>query len=248
MIFGLFKKGSTRKKPERKDVKEVRIKPDECKCPYCLVSIKPAPKRKKMCSNCEELIYPRKHYKTKQYIYLKEIDLKKYEKEKNDYYKAKALLRSIVGQLGLNKSKVDNLIENREKELTKKFGKKASYGDAVWSYANELVAKKGSGNYADTLQFSMALYLQQIGKKSDHIRTNIHLNDLKRYKKSNVVKRVEIITAKELSCDNCRKLEGTKITVEDAIKNSPLPCKDCTHNAEEGGEGWCRCVYTPLLD
>ncbi len=63
------------------------------------------------------------------------------------------------------------------------------------------------------------------------------------YKKSGVVKYVEILSAGESSCDACLALDNKKLLVEDELRNPTLPVKNCT-----GGYGYCRCTYIPVIE
>lgn len=68
--------------------------------------------------------------------------------------------------------------------------------------------------------------------------------DLKSYKESGgVVIAVEILAAGENVCDACRPWNGKKIPLNVALKNPPLPIKNC-HNEVYG---YCRCAYVPVV-
>jgi hypothetical protein len=62
------------------------------------------------------------------------------------------------------------------------------------------------------------------------------------YKKSGVVKYVEIISAGETSCQACKRLNGKRFRLKDELHNPTLPVKNCT-----GGYGYCRCCYVPVV-
>jgi len=97
------------------------------------------------------------------------------------------------------------------------------------------------------IYYKMADFLESEGKNADHLKQlgyqmslKAHLKELKRYKKSGVVTKVEIHTV-DTSCDVCKKLDGKVILIDDAISNSPLPVKECNHR-----HGFCRCIYLPV--
>lgn len=48
-------------------------------------------------------------------------------------------------------------------------------------------------------------------------------------------------------CPACSRLDGQRMTLEDAIRLQPLPCSDCTNPSASGRSGWCRCLYLPDL-
>lgn len=71
---------------------------------------------------------------------------------------------------------------------------------------------------------------------------------LRRYQKSGT-KRVRISLAGD-SCSACREQSGKVYLIEDALKDMPIPCKNCTFDlhGEHASIGWCRCVYIVELD
>jgi hypothetical protein len=68
------------------------------------------------------------------------------------------------------------------------------------------------------------------------------VEDLMDYMKSGVVQHVEILAVMdERTCENCKKWNGKKIPLDQAIKESVLPIRNCTGS-------WCRCSYAPVVD
>ena len=72
---------------------------------------------------------------------------------------------------------------------------------------------------------------------------------LRRYQKGGV-KQVRISSAGDASCPACREQSGKVYLIEDALEKMPIPCKDCTFDlhGEHASVGWCRCVYTPIIE
>ena len=61
--------------------------------------------------------------------------------------------------------------------------------------------------------------------------------------------RLEVITAREASCPECRALEGLLFTFDEAQSVMPLPVAGCTNEKIEGrARGWCRCEYGLSFD
>ncbi len=55
---------------------------------------------------------------------------------------------------------------------------------------------------------------------------------------------VIILTAKDKSCPACQKLEGMRLSVEEALKKKLLPCLKCGYKKDEKHTvGMCRCMY-----
>ena len=55
--------------------------------------------------------------------------------------------------------------------------------------------------------------------------------------------KVEIVAAGDISCDACHRASGQQFTLNEALKQSPLPVKGCTHDQEGRPVGWCRCCF-----
>ncbi len=84
--------------------------------------------------------------------------------------------------------------------------------------------------------------LELYKKKGDFIKPlqKHHIQDLKRYQSSGVVKMVEFLSAPD-SCDKCKSLHGKRISIKDALRVKALPIEDCDR-------GYCRCVFIPVVD
>jgi hypothetical protein len=53
---------------------------------------------------------------------------------------------------------------------------------------------------------------------------------------------VRILSSK--GCEACRALDGRVMTVDEALKQMPIPCRDCTYGVSETEPfGWCRCMF-----
>ena len=83
--------------------------------------------------------------------------------------------------------------------------------------------------------------MPDIEKTKKEIGENL-LRSLQSYKDSEVVEYVEILATRD-SCEACKKGEGNKISVKNAITTNPLPVKECFHKC-----GYCRCCYIPVVD
>ena len=51
------------------------------------------------------------------------------------------------------------------------------------------------------------------------------------------------------SCPSCQKLKGKVLKVDDALREMPIPNKNCTHILHDKTKGFCRCLYysKPLI-
>ena len=143
--------------------------------------------------------------------------------------------------------------ENRVFRLitTKEYEKKTQIeADKQWAELNREVAELsksrdwGSLSYA---YFQMALQLQGEGKDFFHVLQESARWKLHDFKKKDI-KRVKISSVG--GCPACEELNGKVYSIEDALKEMPIPCKDCTFDlhGEHASIGWCRCIYVAELD
>ncbi|MCX5701698.1 MAG: hypothetical protein NTW64_01805 [Candidatus Omnitrophica bacterium] len=74
-----------------------------------------------------------------------------------------------------------------------------------------------------------------------------HIEELHRYKEAGI-KKVEILTAGPgNSCEECYKLHGKVLTIEEALKTMPLPVRGCNMDVFGVEKGFCRCGYVADL-
>lgn len=56
---------------------------------------------------------------------------------------------------------------------------------------------------------------------------------------------VRILSTK--GCEACRALDGQVLTVDEALEQMPIPCRDCTYGISDTEPfGWCRCMYVSV--
>lgn len=93
-----------------------------------------------------------------------------------------------------------------------------------------------------------AMNLAREGKDPKEEQLKFHKQQLLYFKELTVDK-VEVSTAGPgNACDECLKLHGKQFTTDEALKNMPLPVKTCTCDVFGTGNGYCRCLYLPVVD
>lgn len=139
-----------------------------------------------------------------------------------------------------------------KEDLTQRFGFTPSEGDIIWGLSNQLLEeamKENDWNKMQGIYFNQALFLHQSGKDCFKLLQEAAKCELRRYQQSDVVKKVEILTAGNQSCLVCQKLLGKILTIEEAFRDMPIPVKDCSHKINlEASTGWCRCCYIPVVE
>lgn len=77
-----------------------------------------------------------------------------------------------------------------------------------------------------------------------------HLEILQEYKDGGVVEKVKIIAMEdENTCHHCLKTNGMILNLDTAIKEMPVPHRDCVNLNDGDDAGFiCRCRYLPEID
>lgn len=215
-------------------------------CPKCNVEIIKSSQGKIKCINCGSYIYVRNHYLNKTLILLSEKEKDIYEEEKKNYYFYKKWFRNLE-YLGISKSTI-NSVQNK---LRSKWGEPhPTNRDLVWALFNnqiiELTKIKAGYHEFEMLYLQWALFSCEIDLDPTKLQQESHkmrLYDIK----DKGYKRVEVLA--NSGCEECKILEGKIYDINEVIKTSLLPNKQCTHKLEENKKySWCRCMYLPIIE
>jgi len=129
----------------------------------------------------------------------------------------------------------------RKEELYNKSKIKDNDNDVFWSLCNELLIKNASDyNKLRTIYYSMAIFLHQEGKDNFILLQESARATLNQFNLSDLEVNVEINGCSD-SCENCKKMNGKIIPMDEAYSALPIPCKACTHSI-----GFCRCFYSAI--
>lgn len=97
--------------------------------------------------------------------------------------------------------------------------------------------------------YSEALNAYEEGGDYISILKKHHKSELHRYKETEVVSKVEILSAGlNISCDACNELDGRQFTIKEALETMPLPNLKCTYSWSSLEPGFCRCTYVPIVE
>lgn len=125
----------------------------------------------------------------------------------------------------------------------------APSGDDQWRELNrELEGAMAINDFQrmSQLYFEMALQTYREGRGFAHLLEQRAKAELMHWKRSGDVTQVSVQTADD-SCPQCKKLNGARFEIDDALHNMPLPQVDCSHELQTGKPGWCRCLYLPVI-
>ena len=150
-----------------------------------------------------------------------------------------------IGRYGYKASEV----EKETQELTKRFGKEASFGDAIWSLFNRSVLKIAQNAPIDLiklsyLHFDMSVFLAESGE--DPIST---LEEAHKYKLKDFQQRWSKVRVSSASfgCEHCQELNEKVFDIRTAIEQKILPNKKCTSlHFKTGKYPWCTCNYVAV--
>jgi|Deesub1362A_J573_1020465.scaffolds.fasta_scaffold08724_2 tetratricopeptide (TPR) repeat protein len=217
---------------------ELASKEDETQigvsCPYCNALIAPPPKRRKKCPYCGNTVY----VKPDQSLFARPLLT---EEEARTAEEMKTLHSYGVTAEEFWKT---------EKELTEKFGQRPSHRDVLWGLYSKTITKLA--NQKDALAvlswvyWHMALFAYEEGKDPEPLLRQSHRMYLKSLRSWGADRGVKIV-ARDDACSQCQELNGTVLTIREALAKMPLPHKACTHKEGENPYSICRCRYQFLL-
>lgn len=210
-------------------------------CPYCKTVLKKFPLRKTKCFNCGENIYILKFNNYKEKKLITEDEKLKYETEQKRISFRNRWLTDLQ-RFGINEYNFNE----RKEQFFKKSEIQNNDNDVIWSFFNELLFKNSNNfHQLQMLYYSMALFVHEEGKKNFYLleacaRASLNRIQLETDLTSDLVFMVEVVAGSN-SCDNCKKSNGMQMTIADALKTMPIPCKECNHSI-----GFCRCLYSAI--
>ncbi|MGO8763257.1 MAG: hypothetical protein ACLQUS_14830 [Desulfobaccales bacterium] len=132
--------------------------------------------------------------------------------------------------------------------LSNKFRVEASNKDIIWGLFNKLILNNAKDFQSLSMIYhEMAIFLNEHGEDSFHYLQKTSEMRLLGYKQEDFITEVEIVTFGERSCESCRRLQGRKYTINDALKTMPIPNKECSTTLYNEKPGWCNCIYVPII-
>lgn len=200
-------------------------------CPYCNKILNKEPKRKTKCPFCKNEIYVR----SKQTIFASKL-----------LQKGDALAVDSLDNLEYRGITKNDFFDKKIK-LSKQFGQEAESTDVIWALYNDLIARNLNNlNLLKGIYYEMALFLNKEGKDCLKMLQLSNEMELRYFRHFSFIKKVQIITCGEDSCEACRKLHNKVFTIDEALKTMPIPCKECTHKIYDKKHGFCRCCYASM--
>jgi len=197
----------------------------EAKCPYCNSILNSIPKRKTKCKSCGNYFYIRTRLDDKAKVIVTEKECSEID------------LISLVFLSGVISEREFIKAKRTLKEQFK------SDKDIVWRLFNEKIDSASKRNDLGSLSdiyFAMAEFTHKEGKESFHLLQQSAKYRLIDYKNLGV-KIVEILATNP--CEYCKKMEGKKLSIQEALETMPIPAKECQMDLFDTGKTFCRCTY-----
>ena len=224
----------TKKKCTLEIQRKARLADEKPICPYCGASLAQPPKRKTKCKKCENHIF----VDTKQEIF-----------PRTSLTGNETAIVAWFNKLCSFGITTDDYIQ-KNRELENSFGSKALPRDVIWALFQNVLKVAALNNNLSTLAriyYEQAQFLYEEGKNHLPALVEFHEITLKNMaleqSKNDILHGVQIATNRD-ACPTCRKLDGIRLTIEEAAKKGLLPNENCTHKPDPNRKGhFCRCFY-----
>ena len=122
--------------------------------------------------------------------------------------------------------------------------------DSQWKELNHAFIEASKTN--DWHAMKMAHFrqaLMQFGRGRDHQRlaAESRKSEIRHYQSIGCERLSIMVNADD--CAECLTLKDKVLTIEEALKQMPIPVKTCQNEADKNQYGgWCRCSYNPIID
>ena len=215
------------------------------KCPYCKSTLSKRPERKTKCKNCGNFIFVKTDPDTRERLIVTEQEARKIE----DRWQKIQYIPRLLGNLKDYGITEQDFLE-RKKIFYEKNKFEAHDNDIAWSIYNELITKNiDDFSKLKMLYYDMALLLFYENKDFiDTLRESKKM-ELMEFEDKNIINKIIISSAGEKNaCEECLKLDGRILTIDEALNEMPLPNIKCKNNMfSDRSEGFCRCMYLPYF-
>ncbi|MFQ6127076.1 MAG: hypothetical protein ACE5R6_21070 [Candidatus Heimdallarchaeota archaeon] len=220
------------------------MKESEAVCPYCHNALVQLPKQKNKCPFCEQFINVRTLPTTRERILVTEADAIKIDQE----WKQIQFRKRWMGKLAAYGITEQDFTRHKAM-LSQRFGREAWDHDVLWAIFNNLLTQKMKTqdfHQLKVLYYSMALFLNEEGKDWFKVLQQSSRMELLYYKQSRVVKNVQILTTRD-ACEACQLLANQVWSIDEALKQMPIPVKGCTRSIQDDSQGFCRCRWNAMI-
>lgn len=200
-------------------------------CPYCHAELNKMPQRKRKCPACGKPIYVKKTPTHREKQLFTEEQAIEIEAEWEQYHTHQKHL-GILQAFGYT----ERDLQREQKTI---FSKRTER-QAVWRLLQKAEKQELHLGKKGHIFYQMALFAEEEGKDFLPFLQKARRYELLKYQDRKIQK-VRILTGG--ACDECEKQADKVLTVKEALKTMPLPCKACTFTLTNNIPGFCRCSY-----
>jgi hypothetical protein len=209
-------------------------------CPNCKGVLEQPPNKKERCPLCGDLVFVKTLPGSNARVLMTAEEARRTDVEWRLIEEEQALV-VFAKQLGISRE----VIEERKKELSEALRKpvvtRGALGSLLTAKIVELL-KKEDWHTLSQFYFAQSIFLRKgSGEFFPALQRSRNCN-LKEYRARGVTK-IEILGHPESSCGVCRALKGKVFNIEEATERALLPIGEC-----ENAGGYCRCVYSPVVE
>ncbi len=214
------------------------LKPIKLECPICKQSLDRHSRNRFKCPHCRNWIY---------FLGDNPVTREDHERLAEKYYqdRYKETLRGTMveelAKIGLAEEK----LKGREQELLAKMGVQPQKISVILSLFSETIVKVKDPNEKWERYLSLANILHKGGEDSFHVLQVAQKNKLAALKKEGY-RNVSILAGR--MCEACRKLDEKVLSIEEALKTTPIPIRDCQNRSEDEKCSFCNCEYLGKVD
>lgn len=186
-------------------------------CPYCNSSLEMSSSDTLKCSYCDKYVYPRTLPLSKDSILLKERS---------------AHLFDSLDAFGIT--------EVAYPKIEKIAHSDCPFSEGVWELLNHTKEDAIKHKYwftAFNIAWQQSWFNFRTGKEFLSLRQEAERQYLQYFKESGISKVKIILVGDNHVCPECASLNGKVLTVDEALKEMPIP------NKKTGHKCWCHCNY-----
>jgi predicted RNA-binding Zn-ribbon protein involved in translation (DUF1610 family) len=213
-------------------------------CPYCKKNLPFAPDKNMPCPFCGNMIFVRESRYGKEKVLLtgeKDAAIGAQGADWEAINFVKKMLDTVKGS-GITESG----FHIRKNELQRKLERPPTDIEVLRDIFTGL-QPQGISVYNQ-----LALLLNREKRDASQLLYHARQKELANLKGSGIVKKVKIISGVKagdtpLSCPECAKIQGKIFTIDQALRDMPLPNIKCTCKVYDEIRGFCRCVYTAVV-
>jgi uncharacterized Zn finger protein (UPF0148 family) len=213
----------------------------EPKCPACAAGLRKVPQRKTKCPVCGQFMFVKYSPGNRVKRLVTQAEAEAIEAEWRMYHERER----VTENLGLDKTDYDSV----RSLMAAQFGEEQADWNTEYYFLNQSLKRTTDHRERKMLYLRLAIHSDKRGLDFKNPLAEMFREELLQHlHNSEIVIGVEIHKPSlPKVCHVCSDAHGTRLTVDEALQEMPLPHAGCTCEGLSGRPGYCRCEYYPLL-